>query len=185
MEEERGGRMNSDLKSRTVFVGNILYDAKEEELLRTFQLVGPIKQFRLDYEKDTNQPKGYGFCEYLDPDYASSALRNLNKQEFKGRKLRVCHATNDKTNLKKLEVETDEYQEVMAADESTMRPAEIVARCTAKQKAMVLRHIMDLSDEFPAACTKIASDPELMRALTTFSPAFSQELQMLGNKLPK
>ena len=153
--------------------------------MKTFQLVGPIKQFRLDYEKDTNQPKGYGFCEYLDPDYASSALRNLNKQEFKGRKLRVCHATNDKTNLRKLEVETDEYQEVMSLDESTMKPSEIIMKCTAKQKLMLLKQIMDLCDDHPVACSKIMNDQELMRALMTFSPAFNQESQMSGNKVSK
>ena len=150
-------------------MGNILYDAKEDELLREFQLVGPIKQFRLDYEKESGKPKGYGFCEYLDPEYASSALRNLNKQEFKGRKLRVCPASNDKTTLKKGETETEEYQAVLGIDETNVKPSDIIGQCTAKQKCEILKQLMVLTDENPGACSEVFSNKELMQSLTSLS----------------
>ncbi len=151
--DEKSNKPKSELKSRTVFgirpfyiysdiVGNIPYDSKEDELTDAFQLVGPIKQFRLDHEKESGKPKGYGFCEYLDPEYAASALRNLNKMEFRGRRLRVCHASNDKTTLKKTEAETAEYQKVLTLDESTMKLSEIAGLFTAKQKLSLLNQLM-------------------------------------------
>jgi cleavage stimulation factor subunit 2 len=43
----------------------------------------------LVYDRDTGRPKGFGFAEYLDPETASSAVRNLNNHEVQGRKLKV------------------------------------------------------------------------------------------------
>ena len=31
---------------------------------------------RLVFDKDSGKPKGYGFCEYADPETAQSAIRN-------------------------------------------------------------------------------------------------------------
>jgi RNA recognition motif-containing protein len=74
---------------RSVFVGNIPYDATEEDLMGLFREVGPVVSFRLVYDKETGRPKGMGFCEFADAAAAQSALRNLNGREFKGRTLRV------------------------------------------------------------------------------------------------
>jgi len=82
------------VKSRTVFVGNIPYDASEDELRNIFSRVGAVESFRLVFDKDTKQPKGYGFCDYTDPDTALSAIRNLNEVEFSGRRLRIDLADN-------------------------------------------------------------------------------------------
>ena len=88
--------------SRTVFVGNIPYDAEDTQLKSLLKLVGPFNTFRLKHDKETEKPKGYGFCEYKDMDIASSALRNLNQYELNGRQLRVDFASDNKngTNLK-------------------------------------------------------------------------------------
>mmetsp|Transcript_2167 Transcript_2167/g.5011 ORF Transcript_2167/g.5011 Transcript_2167/m.5011 type:complete len:355 (-) Transcript_2167:59-1123(-) len=81
-------------KCCTVFVGNIPYDAQEEELKNIFSRVGAVESFRLVFDKDTKQPKGYGFCDYCDADTALSAIRNLNEVEFSGRRLRIDLADN-------------------------------------------------------------------------------------------
>eukprot|EP00039_Didymoeca_costata_P020350 m.340966 g.340966 ORF g.340966 m.340966 type:complete len:336 (+) comp19664_c0_seq1:266-1273(+) len=78
--------------STTVFVGNIPYEATEEQLMDHFSSVGPVVNFRLMTERETGKPKGYGFCDYKDPDTAVSAMRNLNNSEFHGRKLKVDSA---------------------------------------------------------------------------------------------
>ena len=69
-------------------------------------LAGPFKEFRLKIDPKTSQPKGFGFCEYKDPDLAASALRNLNKSEINGRNLKVDFASDNKngTNLKEEDV---------------------------------------------------------------------------------
>ncbi|XP_020583772.1 cleavage stimulating factor 64 isoform X2 [Phalaenopsis equestris] len=86
----------SGLQHRCVFVGNIPYDATEEQLIQICEEVGPVVSFRLVLDKETGRPKGYGFCEYKDEETALSARRNLQGYEINGRQLRVDFAENDK-----------------------------------------------------------------------------------------
>jgi len=81
--------------ARSVFVGNIPYEATEEQLKAIFTEIGVVLSFRLVYDRETGKPKGYGFCEYSDQETAMSAMRNLNARELHGRNLRVDHATRD------------------------------------------------------------------------------------------
>lgn len=73
-------------------VGNIPYDATEQQLIEVFQQVGPVVSFRLVFDRESGKPKGYGFCEYRDQETALSAMRNLNNYDFNGRPLRVDFA---------------------------------------------------------------------------------------------
>lgn len=73
----------------SVFVGNIPFDASEEELLAHLSQVGPVVAFRMVSDRETGRPKGYGFCEYRNAETALSAARNLHELEFNGRPLRV------------------------------------------------------------------------------------------------
>ncbi|XVE60857.1 hypothetical protein DITRI_Ditri05aG0160600 [Diplodiscus trichospermus] len=81
---------------RCVFVGNIPYDATEEQLIEICREVGPVVSFRLVIDRETGKPKGYGFCEYKDEETALSARRNLQGYQINGRQLRVDFAENDK-----------------------------------------------------------------------------------------
>ena len=85
-------------RSCSVFVGNIPYDVHEEQLREVFSAVGQVVSFRLMYDKNTRQPKGYGFCEYKDPETAYAAMRNLNNVECGGRPLRVDWADHELRN---------------------------------------------------------------------------------------
>ncbi|CAN4088098.1 unnamed protein product [Withania somnifera] len=88
----------SDSQRRCVFVGNIPYDATEEQLIQICEEVGPVVSFRLVIDRETGKPKGYGFCEYKDEETALSARRNLQGYEINGRQLRVDFAENDKNS---------------------------------------------------------------------------------------
>ncbi|XP_019427544.1 PREDICTED: cleavage stimulating factor 64 isoform X1 [Lupinus angustifolius] len=90
--------MASSSQHRCVFVGNIPYDATEEQLIEICQEVGPVVSFRLVVDRETGKPKGYGFCEYKDEETALSARRNLQGYQINGRQLRVDFAENDKGN---------------------------------------------------------------------------------------
>uniref|UniRef100_A0A453HHZ0 RRM domain-containing protein n=1 Tax=Aegilops tauschii subsp. strangulata TaxID=200361 RepID=A0A453HHZ0_AEGTS len=81
-------------QNRCVFVGNIPYDATEEQLVQICEEVGPVVSFRLVVDKETGKPKGYGFCEYKDEETALSARRNLQGHDVNGRQLRVDFAEN-------------------------------------------------------------------------------------------
>ena len=78
---------------------------------QTFSSVGPVVSFRcalpisslshidalpsLVFDHATGKPKGFGFCEYKDPETAASALRNLQGVEVGGRGLRLDFADTD------------------------------------------------------------------------------------------
>ncbi|PAA52959.1 hypothetical protein BOX15_Mlig006421g1, partial [Macrostomum lignano] len=81
--------------ARSIFVGNIPYEASEDRLKEMFEQAGPVIGFRLVYDRETGKPKGYGFCEYKDLPTAQAALRNLQNIEFCGRPLRIGPAAGE------------------------------------------------------------------------------------------
>lgn len=86
--------------SNNVFVGNIPYDYTEEQLVEIFKQVGPVKNFRLVFDKDNGRGKGYGFCEFLDPSSAQSAVRNLDGYDVGNRQLRVAFSDSEQNKGK-------------------------------------------------------------------------------------
>ena len=83
------GPDGSTQSQRSVFIGNLPYDATEQQLKEFFSSVGPVVMLRMVNDKDTGRPKGFGFCEYRDAATAQSAIRNLNNSDFRGRAVRV------------------------------------------------------------------------------------------------
>ncbi|KAL3912390.1 MAG: hypothetical protein SGPRY_008351 [Prymnesium sp.] len=83
---------------RTCFIGNISYEASEEELRELFTQAGPITNLRLVVDRDSGKRKGFGFVEFTDQESALSAVRNLNETDFHGRPLRVNIAEQDTKN---------------------------------------------------------------------------------------
>ena len=93
---------NIDKSARSCFVGNIPYEATEEKLKEIFSSVGPVVSFKLVYDRENGKPRGYGFCEFMDPETALSAMRNLNGVEINGRALRVDSASTERSELQNL-----------------------------------------------------------------------------------
>jgi len=58
---------------------------------------GKVESFRMVFDKETLQPKGYGFCDFADPDTAITALKILSEKECNGRLLRLDLADNDQS----------------------------------------------------------------------------------------
>ena len=91
-----------DKSARSCFVGNIPYEATEEKLKEIFSSVGPIVSFKLVYDRENGKPRGYGFCEFMDPETALSAMRNLNGVEVSGRALRVDSASTERSEMQNI-----------------------------------------------------------------------------------
>uniref|UniRef100_A0A183BLZ0 RRM domain-containing protein n=1 Tax=Globodera pallida TaxID=36090 RepID=A0A183BLZ0_GLOPA len=85
--------MNSINLSRSVHLGNIPYNATEEDIGNMFSSCGVVTNVRIVYDRETNRPKGFGFCEFQDQQSAQNAVTNLNGAELHGRPLRVNMAT--------------------------------------------------------------------------------------------
>jgi cleavage stimulation factor subunit 2 len=101
-----------------LIVGSIPYDSTDEELRNIVSLAGPFREFKLKTDQKTNGHKGFGFCEYQDPDVAASALRNLKHVEVRNRSLKVDFASEHKsgTNLRSIDVLYRDRGEVVSSD---------------------------------------------------------------------
>ena len=61
--EESGKRKKQKFQGYTLFIGNLSYDTTKEDVLRHFAKCGTIKNVRIPLEKETNQPRGFGYIE--------------------------------------------------------------------------------------------------------------------------
>lgn len=43
-----------------MFVGNLPYDATEQEVQKVFEVAGPVVSFRHVFDRDSNKAKGFG-----------------------------------------------------------------------------------------------------------------------------
>lgn len=75
-----------------IYVGNLSYDATEEELRKAFAAFGEVSSVNLITDKFTGQSKGFAFVEMADNAAADAAIKGLNATEMGGRSLKVNQA---------------------------------------------------------------------------------------------
>ncbi|CAG9333008.1 unnamed protein product [Blepharisma stoltei] len=74
----------------TVFVGNLPYNADENNLTDFFSDCGSIKQVRIAHDQDGNK-RGFAHVEFESTDSADAAIK-LNGKELEGRELKIDFA---------------------------------------------------------------------------------------------
>ncbi|MFA5272454.1 MAG: hypothetical protein WC412_09000 [Candidatus Omnitrophota bacterium] len=74
-----------------IFVGNLSFEATEEDLKKLFETTGEVTSAVIVMEKEKKAPKsrGFGFVEMPDGAQALAAITALNDKEFMGRQLIV------------------------------------------------------------------------------------------------
>src|SRR5262245_41239831 len=75
--------------SAKLFVGNLSYQATEEDLRELFQQAGTVQSVRIVTDQFTGRPRGFGFVEMATPEEASRAVEQLNGRVFRDRNLVV------------------------------------------------------------------------------------------------
>jgi RNA recognition motif-containing protein len=75
-----------------LFVGNLPYDATEDEIRQHFSAVGPLSYVSIPLDRETGKKRGFAFVEFADAQQAQEAIRQFNNQPFKGRPLAVNEA---------------------------------------------------------------------------------------------
>jgi RNA recognition motif-containing protein len=75
-----------------LFVGNLPYEATEEEIRAHFGGAGNVLNVFMPLDRETGRKRGFAFVEYADNDQAQEAIRLYNNQNFKGRPLAVNEA---------------------------------------------------------------------------------------------
>ena len=78
---------------KRLFVGNLPYSAREEEIRSFFAQDGrQVSEVKIVMDRDTGRPRGFAFVEFASEDEAQSAVAALNGKEMNGRALTVSEA---------------------------------------------------------------------------------------------
>ena len=75
-----------------LFVGNLSFQATEEDLRELFQQAGTVESVRIVTDQFTGRPRGFGFVEMSTKEEATKAVEMLNGRLFRYRNLVVDEA---------------------------------------------------------------------------------------------
>eukprot|EP01138_Halocafeteria_seosinensis_P010948 gb/GECG01011182.1/.p1 GENE.gb/GECG01011182.1/~~gb/GECG01011182.1/.p1 ORF type:complete len:584 (+),score=112.86 gb/GECG01011182.1/:1-1752(+) len=81
-----------------VFVGGLPHHLNEKQVQELLQAFGRLKSFHLVRDVSAGTSKGYGFCEFLDPEVTDDACQGLNNMQIGDRVLTVRRATAQDNN---------------------------------------------------------------------------------------
>ena len=79
----------------SIYVGNLPYTAKSEELKELFARYGEVSRATVIMDRETNRPRGFAFVEMTDQAEADAAVTALTGFDFQGRPLTVNCARNN------------------------------------------------------------------------------------------
>ena len=75
-----------------IYVGNMAYEATENDLKSAFEAFGSIQSATIIKDKYTGNSKGFGFVEMSSNKEAQAAIDGLNDSQMNGRKITVNEA---------------------------------------------------------------------------------------------
>ena len=75
-----------------IYVGNLPYGIRDEELSNLFSEFGSVKSANVIMDRASGKSKGFGFVEMDDNEDAEKAIQSLNGKDISGRELRVNEA---------------------------------------------------------------------------------------------
>jgi len=77
---------------KNIFVGNLNFGATEDAVRSMFEAYGTVERVNIITDRDTGQPRGFGFVEMSVNADADRAIAELNGRELDGRTLNVNEA---------------------------------------------------------------------------------------------
>ncbi len=83
--------LGEDKLSKKIYVGNLSFEATEEQVRELFGQHGTVESVALINDRDTGRFRGFGFVEMEDA-AAADAIKALDGKEVDGRALRVNEA---------------------------------------------------------------------------------------------
>jgi hypothetical protein len=75
--------------SNRLYVGNLPFHATEDAIQRRFATCGGVVSVSVVMDRETGQPRGFGFVEMENAAAAQKAIADLDGQDLEGRPLRV------------------------------------------------------------------------------------------------
>jgi len=103
-----------------IYVGNLPYSIRDEELRATFAPYGDVESAEVIVDRRTRRSRGYGFVKMATDDAGRKAIEALDGHELEGRALRVDQS---KPKAKDDDSSRAPRSEKSAARTSTSEPA--------------------------------------------------------------
>ena len=72
-----------------IYVGNLNYNLKEEELAELFSQYGEVVSVKIVKDQETGKAKGFGFVEMANDSEGTEAIEKLDGVEVRGRNMKV------------------------------------------------------------------------------------------------
>jgi RNA recognition motif-containing protein len=76
----------------SIYVGNLSYEVREEDLRQVFSEYGTVKNVQLPIDRETGRVRGFGFVEMESDAEEEAAITALDSAEWMGRSLKVNKA---------------------------------------------------------------------------------------------
>jgi cold-inducible RNA-binding protein len=77
---------------KNIFVGNLSFAASEDAVRALFEAHGTVERVNIVRDRDTGQPRGFGFVEMTNDSEGEAAINALNGRQLDGRTLNVNEA---------------------------------------------------------------------------------------------
>lgn len=77
---------------KNIYVGNLDYGTSEDQLRTAFEAYGQVDKVTLIRDRDTGQPRGFGFVEMTNDGEAEKAIQALNGATVGARAITVNEA---------------------------------------------------------------------------------------------
>ena len=74
-----------EASSVRIYVGNLSFDTKQEELQELFAQHGEVTDTHLPVDRESGRPRGFGFIELLDDSHGQAAIDAINGTAAGGR----------------------------------------------------------------------------------------------------
>jgi len=75
-----------------LYVGNLPYTTKDDNLREHFSSVGTVASATVVTDRETGRSRGFGFVEFEDDAEGRAAIEQLDGKELEGRALKVNEA---------------------------------------------------------------------------------------------
>ena len=77
---------------KNIFVGNLSFGTTEDVVRSMFEAYGAVDRVSIVTDRDTGQPRGFGFVEMSNNTEGDRAISELNGREVDGRALNINEA---------------------------------------------------------------------------------------------
>jgi cold-inducible RNA-binding protein len=77
---------------KNIYVGNLDFNVSEDELRQAFAAYGQVDNVTILKDRDTGQPRGFGFVEMANDEEAEKAINGINGTQLGSRALNVNEA---------------------------------------------------------------------------------------------